>query len=145
MTEDVQQIELLFPQGKTVTLKGKSYVIKPFGFGKFPKIMKLFQDLKDVPTTSEQTSVKDLIAFIGENAEVVVEFSVLATGEKREFFDDVPADEGVELVQAIIAVNSDFFVKRLQPKLLMGLSKLTESVGGMSSQDSSQPATALAT
>lgn len=142
MNEEVKQIEQLFPSGKEVTLKGKVFNIKPFGFGKFPKVLKLLKDMKDVASTDATLASVDVPTLVMENADVVVEFAILATGEKKEFFDDLPLDEAVELLQAIIEVNADFFVKRLQPKLLTALSKLSESVGGLSSQGSSQPATA---
>lgn len=132
----------LFPQGKQVVVKGEEFTIKPFGFGKFPKVLELFKRLKDTPVAAGTGgTVKEIIDIIADNGEVVVEFAMLATGKKRDFFDDVTLDQAVELVQAIIEVNADFFVKRLQPKLLEAMSKLTASLGGALSQDLSQPAT----
>jgi hypothetical protein len=143
MSNDAKEVEQLFPQGKEVTLKGKAYQIKPFGFGQFPKVLKLFKDVKDVKIGGEGgVQFGDMTTFMLENADIVVEFAMLATKEKREFFDDVALDESVDLVQAIVEVNADFFVTRLQPKLLTAMSKLTESVGGLSSQSLSQTATA---
>lgn len=140
MTEPTKEIEQLFPQGKDVTLKGKKYVIKPFGFGKFPRVLKLLKGINEVGPQGAVSS-NEIMSFIMDNSDIVIEFSMLATGESREFFEDVPLDEAVDLLQSIIEVNADFFVKRLQPKVMGALAKLTESVGGMLSQDSSLPAT----
>lgn len=144
MNDATKEIEQLFPQGKPVTLKGKEYIVKPFGFGKFPKVLKL---MNSVNTGSAVANVADLPkmdlgAFIVDNSDVVVDLCVLAISEKKEWFDDLPGDEGIKLCQAIVEVNADFFMTRLQPQLLEALSGLTSSVGALSSQISLQPATA---
>jgi len=144
MNDTVQQIEQLFPQGKEVILKGKPYIIKPFGFGKFPRVLKLLKDVRtsDAPSTVADLPKMNLSSFIADNAETVVSLCSLAINEKEPWFDDLPSDEGVKLCQAIVEVNADFFVTRLQPQLLEALSGLTASVGGLLSQGSSAPVTA---
>jgi hypothetical protein len=141
MSTDIKEVELLFPQGKEVTVKGEQLVIKPLGFGKFPKLLHLLKGIQDVKATPEGKPMKmDTVDLIVNNADSVVEFCALCTGKPRSYFDDVPMDEAVSLVSALVAVNADFFVKRLQPKLLGVLSEVTALVGGLSSPDLSQPA-----
>jgi hypothetical protein len=152
MSTDTKEIELLFPQGKTITLKGKEHIIKPFGFGKFPKLLRLLKGIKVdyAPKSLEETievakeiaKTSVIMDIITDNSDRVVEVCELATNQKKEFFDDLPPDEAVMLLHAIIEVNTDFFIKRLQPQVLSALSSLSGSVGGMLSQDSSQPAIA---
>lgn len=147
MSADTTEIKQLFPQGKEVSLKSKPVMVKPFGFGKFPKVLKLLKDIKtenDLPADIQDLNkvrVMDVASLIANNAEVVVELCALAINEKLPFFDDLPSDEGIELCQAVIEVNADFFITRLQPQLLKALSGLSTSVGGLLSQDSSQTAT----
>lgn len=149
MSDNIQEITQLFPQGKEVTLKGKKVVVKPFGFGKFPKVLRLLKDLKveeesvpkDIKDIPAAVRTMDVAALVVENSEKVVDLCVLAIDQPTAYFNDLPGDEGIELCQAIIEVNADFFVARLQPKLLVALSGLSKSVGGLLSQDLSQPAT----
>lgn len=152
MSDALQDVTLLFPLGKSVTLKGKTITVKPFGFGKYPRILKLLKGLnvgEDAPANAGEAMKKiqgnakaDIMALIADNSDAVVELCALAVDQQKAYFDDLPPDEAIELVQAIIEVNADFFIKRLQPKLLGALSGLTASVGGLLSQDSSPPATA---
>jgi len=148
MSDLSEEVKQLFPQGKTITLKGKDVVVRPFGFGKFPKVLKLMKDVKldsvpaDVAALTESVQKMNIMTLLADNADTVVELSALAIGQPLAYFDDLPADEGVVLCQAIVEVNADFFIARLQPKLLLAFSGLSQSVGGMLSQGSSQPATA---
>lgn len=147
MTDDTKEIALLFPSGKEITLKGKKVIVKPFGFGKFPKVLQLAKDLKldnEAPAGADGVAVAkslDIGTIMAENADKVVDLCALALGVKSDYLDDLPPDEGIELCQAIIEVNADFFIKRLQPKLLTALSGLSGSVGALLLQDSSQPGT----
>jgi hypothetical protein len=149
MTDTLPQIAQLFPQGKTITLKGKSYTVKPFGFGKFPKILHLLKGFSipdNIPANAEALTKAaksvDLGKVIAENSERVMELCSLAINEQAKFFDDLDPDEGIDLCWAIIEVNADFFITRLQPKLLQALSGLTASVGQLLPQDSSAQGTA---
>jgi hypothetical protein len=142
MTQDNKEITQLFPQGKEVTLKGTPFTIKPIGFGKLPAVLKLLKEAKDVQVENDQLKMGALGSFMMANGELVVDLCALATNQKKEFFDDVPLDEALDLLQAVFEVNADFFIKRLQPKLLTALSKLSESAGGLSSQGLLQTATA---
>lgn len=143
MNELEKDVNQMFPQGISVKLKTKDYMIKPFGFGQFPKVIKLFEGVGDIKASKpEGLSVSDFMRFAVENSEIVIEFSMLATKEKRDFFDDLPPDEGIKLLQAIIEVNLDFFMSRLQPVVMEALEKLTKSAGAVSSQLSSPTATA---
>lgn len=127
------EITTLFPQGKEVTLKGEKFLVMPFGFGQFPKVLSLMKRLKD-PAEGSQLTLATLGTMLADNADVVVEFSTLATKKPASFFEDVPMDEGVALVQAIIEVNADFFVKRLQPTVMQAIEALQNSLGALSSQ-----------
>lgn len=150
MSTNEQEITLLFPQGKSIVIKGETIALKPFGFGKFPKVLKVIKSLKTegrpALRSAEEAAAAigslDIVSLIADNSDAVVELCALALNKPVTYFDDVPPDEAVDLVQAIIEVNADFFVKRLQPKLLTALSGLSASVGGMLSQVSSPTGTA---
>ena len=129
MTVDpVSEITDLFPAGKEVSLKGKVYKIMPFGFGKFPKVLSLVKGFKD--PTGGAVTIANLGDLLADNSEAVIELAALATSEKREFFDDLPMDQAIDLMQAVLEVNASFFVSRLQPKILKAVEELTKSLGG---------------
>lgn len=109
-----QEISQLFPQAKKVTVKGKPFIIKPFGFGQFPAVLKLLDELKTTNKDGEQYAP---IPLIMHNIDKAVEMCKLATDQNEAFFKDVPADQAVELCMTIIEVNRDFFLEQLQPML----------------------------
>lgn len=137
-----QQIEQMFPQSKEVAVKGDTLVIKPFGFGQFPKLIKILKGANfgagQTETTGtaivEATAKLDVIDMLTENADVVLDICALASRKPRDWFDDVPAEEGVALAMAILSVNVDFFVNRLQPMLVGALEEFNQSVGQKLSQ-----------
>jgi hypothetical protein len=133
MNDTVNEVSLLFPQGKEIEIKGEKLVIKPFGFGKFPKVVKLMKDFTP-PKDGTSVTMGNIAEMLADNSEAVMELSVLATGKPREWFDSVAMDEGVVLLKTIVEVNADFFVKRLQPRTLEAINQLQESLGALSSQ-----------
>lgn len=146
MDSSVQEIELLFPQGKEVMVGGEKLTIKPFTFGQFPKVLNCLKGVQDeVEETSPEGVVKkrrlgmdELVSNYGDK---VIELCTIATGRPASFFEKVEVDQGIDLLQAILEVNSDFFVKRLQPKILGVTSSLSRLLGGASSASSLPPAT----
>lgn len=133
MSASAQEITSLFPQGKEVTIKGEKMLIRPFGFGQFPKVLALMKRLKD-PAEGATLTLNTLGEMLADNSDVVIEFAMLATKKDKTFFDDMDLVEGVDLVQAILEVNADFFVKRLQPKVMAAMQQLQSSLGALSSQ-----------
>lgn len=133
MSTNTQEVSLIFPEGKEITVKKEAIKIMPFGFGKFPKLLALMKDFKE-PAPGTEVNIKNIAVMIADNSEAVMELCMLATGKKREWLDDVPPDEAVILLRSIFEVNIDFFVKRLQPTILESIQKVQDSVGALSSQ-----------
>lgn len=137
-----KEVDLLFPTGKPITLNKKEVIVAPYGFGKFPKVMavlgRLAEDVQAGSNKSDEELVKKLLQ---EGGEEVITLCMLAIDQDRKYFDTLPGDEGIELVQAILEVNRDFFTKRLQPKVMAIVSKLSELVGAKSLLDSSKTVT----
>lgn len=131
MSTVTNEVALLFPQGKAVKVKTEEIIIKPFGFGKFPKVLALMKTFKDPAPGTDITTVS-IGHLLADNAESVMELIVLATGKPRAYFDDMEMDEGVDVIAAILEVNADFFVKRLQPKTMQAIQQLQNSLGALS-------------
>lgn len=143
-----QDVELLFPQGKQVTVKKEVLTIMPYGFGQFPRVLKAIKDIADkVPDTKPTAEgvvsmgTKEITELVISAGEPVVQLCAIATKKDIKWFDDVPSDQAVDLLTAIVEVNRDFFVKRLQPKMMAAIENLSGLVGAVSSPDSSQPGT----
>lgn len=76
----------------------------------------------------------------------------LATGEPEEWLGELQPDEMVQLIAEVVAVNMDFFVKRLAPAIKAALGRighlpaaLGAAAGPTPGSDSSSTATAAAT
>jgi hypothetical protein len=126
---DTKQITQLFPQGKEIQVGGKRITIKPIGFGKFPKVLKILDGLK-VPEGAE-TNSKVLFDIVKDNADAMLDLCALGSGLDRKDLEDLPMDEGLELVQAILEVNVDFFAKTLLPKITEMTGKLATAAEGL--------------
>lgn len=141
-----QEVELLFPQGQEVTVAGEKLKIMPFTFGQFPKVLACLKGVRDEIEEQDKDGkmVKRTMAvdeILIQNGDKLLDLCALATGKPISFFEKVSLVEGVDLVQAMVQVNGDFFVKRLQPKLLKAMGELNGLLGGASSLASSKPVT----
>lgn len=147
---DTKEIELLFPQGKVVKMKGQDVTIMPFGFGKFPKVLDCIKRLKLGDVNSDESGAAkvqayDSLQLVMNNADIALELIALAIGKPLSYFDDLPPDEGIAAGLAVIEVNQDFFVNRLQPMATEALGSLAGLVGEKSPVASLQPGTATPT
>jgi hypothetical protein len=127
-------LEVLFPEGKTVTANGEQITIKPYTFGQIPKVIGAVRKLAG---TMEGDTINVLEA-IEKGGEDLIALVMFTTGKPREWFDSLGADEGVALVTAIFEVNKDFLEKRVKPMLPTSLFGTAEpQPGGEASPDSS--------
>lgn len=121
-----EQIEAVFPESLEVKIKGKTYTVKPFGIGKYPKVIKLFSTvLKD----RKEGEGMDWLTLIGEHGDKVITLFSMTIGEPEQFFDDVAPDEAFALGNAIIQLNSEVITKKLIPQLAAMGGQLAETVG----------------
>lgn len=126
----MSEIQTLFP-GKEVTLStGETITIKPFTFGQLPKALKLSQKIGQALADSynagklsdAKVAVSAAIEVLAEGGEEIIELVGLATGKPRAWFDTVPGEDTLDILNAFIEVNKDFFTQKVLPKV-MGLMK----------------------
>lgn len=130
MSED---LKALFP-GQEVDAGGETITVSPFVFGQLPKVAKCFASIKGVIESG------NLIEIASAGGEDLLELLCLAANKPRKWFDKLPSDEGLNLMAAVIQVNRDFFVQRMNPTL----QRLTQAMGGTGAPSlpaSSVPAT----
>jgi hypothetical protein len=129
----MSDIDILYPEGKAVTVQGESLVIKPYAFGQIAKVSKLaypiLKALSDggllkMATVDGKATLSiasdwmaRIVEIMGIGGEELLSLVAFSTGKPRDWLDTIALDEGIELTKAIIEVNSDFFVKRILPML----------------------------
>lgn len=120
-----EQLEVLFPSGKEITLTGKQFTITPFKFGQLPKVIKAitkaatnYEALK-----IEGTKIKPEVALtiLSESGEDLIVLLSDILQVERTFIENLDPDEAVNLIIAFFEVNSDFFTKRVVPLITKAL------------------------
>ncbi len=113
-TNPTAELEILMPLGEVVTLaSGEPITIKPYTFGQLLKALKYLTVLIDVMDGTEL----DILRALASHGEEVIGLIMLATGKERDFFENLDSAEGIDLALATYRVNSDFFARKLMPKL----------------------------
>ncbi len=138
------EIDVLFPDGKTLTIGGDEITIKPLTFGQIPKASKMIAPIIKAMSSAELggQSLLDLagnwVEIMAVGGEDLMSLIGWAIGKDRAWFDALGMDYGILLVKTVIEVNSDFFTKRVMPML----PQVSPDSGATSSPSSSAPDTA---
>jgi hypothetical protein len=106
------ELKVLFP-GREVIVGGETIAVKPFKMGQYPKVIEIIADI--APLIAQADGNMMTIATLG--AEQVMRLAAISTGKKREWFDNVEADEGLVLLTAVLEENWKFFQKKVKPEL----------------------------
>lgn len=153
----MSDLEMMYPEGKTVVVQGESLVIKPYAFGQLAMVSKLARPvISAMVDNGVFESSGDTLALAGgiiramsEGGEDVLALVAYSIGKPREWLDTIQIDEGVELARSIFEVNADFFKKRILPILPRAAAnpepETAASAGDTSSQISLQTDTAVGT
>lgn len=120
------QLEVLFPQGKTLNIQGQELTIKPFKFGKLPAVFKAMEPIAGlffnltVAGTNQISLISQLISEGGDN---IMDLIVIGSGKTKEWVEELETEEGIDLLTAIIEVNFSFFTQKILPKLTQKLAQ----------------------
>lgn len=140
------EMDILFPEGKILTIGGEEITIKPLTFGQIPKASKMVAPIIKAMAKSELAgdSVMDMagnwVDILAIGGDDLLNLIGWAIGKDRAWFDTLQMDEGIELVKAVIEVNSDFFTKKVMVLFDIPEPKNLED-GATSSPSSSAPDT----
>lgn len=141
------EMDILFPEGKILTIGGEEITIKPLTFGQIPKASKMVAPIIKAMAKSELAGDSvidmagnwvDVLAIGGDDLLNLIGWAI---GKDRAWFDTLQMDDGVELVKSVIEVNADFFTKKVMDRLNLGALGSKET-GATSSPSSSAPDTA---
>lgn len=128
----MSEIQTLFP-GKEVTIStGETITIKPFTFGQLPKALKLSQKIgqslasayNDGKLTDSKQAITSAIECLADGGEEIIELVMLATGKPRTWFDTVPGEDTIDILNAFVEVNKDFFTQKIIPKVMGMINKV---------------------
>ena len=124
-----EELKVLFPETSVTLSTGETIALKPFTFGQLPKALSLAGGVatlvqRAVESDNFQKEVLGVIAEGGEDLLLLIAFGI---GKPRAWFDELQTDDGVLLTSEFLAVNFDFFTKRVLPKFNEGMAKLKRS------------------
>ena len=115
------ELEVLFPEGNTVTIQQENITIKPFKLGQLPKVFRLIQPVSALifAAMKDQSlvTIDTIMNIMGEGGDNIIELLAVACNKPREWADNLEMDESVDLFAALIEVNTDFFIHKVLPKV----------------------------
>lgn len=117
MEEELKELEALQPLSSIVNIKGIAVEVKPFKFRQLFMALKHVSNLVSEINTYEDQTVQ-ILRVLGEHPEDVIGLISLSSGQPITFFEDLDAEEGIDLALAVWTVNKDFFSQKIQPKLV---------------------------
>lgn len=138
----MDDLNTLVPPATTITVGGESLSITPLRIGELPAFTRAI-----APAIAEfRRDGVDWLALFGLHGEAMLSALAVATRKPREWIEQLAADEAILLATTIIEVNSDFFARRVLPKVEAAMVRLpTISAGSTSPSASSPTATASPT
>lgn len=107
-------LDILDPPGRNVTVAGQSITVKPLTIGQLPRFVRAIQAA--VPQLAGDQD-PDWLVLIAEHGEALIGAAAVATGIEEKDIQSLAPDEFVLLCGAIFEVNVDFFVHRLAPAM----------------------------
>lgn len=113
-TEIMKELEALQPNQIEVKVGGETIVVKPFKFKQLLQALRYLSEMTENMGFMDELGIFRLIA---AHPEQVMGLIKLATDKPDSFFDDLEAEEGVDIALAVWKVNSDFFSQKLGPKM----------------------------
>lgn len=115
----MDELEVMFPQGKTLSINDANLTIKPFKFGELSKVMKLTDGILGSLMGASQGKDLALVfrTVIGDHGDKVAELMALSSKQSVEWINELDVDQAIELFAAIVEVNADFFIRRVLPKV----------------------------
>lgn len=122
---------MLETPARELTVLGEPITIRPITIGQYPAFARAVRPLMAV--VDGEAGEVDVIGLIAEHGEALIEAACVATGRERAWMAGLPPDAFVDLAQAVIEVNLDFFVRRLLPRIQAATDSLSKAVGETSS------------
>lgn len=125
------ELELLFPEGKTITAGGEEIVIAPLSIVRLAKVARILRPAQE--TMGDEIDVTRMLAEHGEAAIAAV---AVALDKPASWAENLLPDEFLTVAMVVFEVNADFFMRRVAPQLARAVAALNnERHGPTSSSD----------
>lgn len=131
----MDDLNVLVPPSVTLTVGGESVAITPLRIGELPAFTRAI-----APAVAEfRRDGIDWLALFGLHGEAMLTALAVATRKPREWIEGLAADEAILLAAKVIEVNSDFFARRVLPKVEAAMAQLPVTAAGSTSPSGSSP------
>lgn len=117
------ELETLIPQPVEIEVAGKKLSILPIKVGKLPAFVRAVAPFFAVFKHGEV----DFIALLSDHGESVLDACAIGSGLPRAEIDDLDPAQLVNIAQAIVEVNMDFFTRRLVPSVTAAMLKAAQT------------------
>jgi hypothetical protein len=125
-------LQQLFPLGKEVMIADKALRITPFKLGELPKVFRAVEPITTLVMEafgSQQSQIKSLTKIMVGGGDNVIDLIAIGSRQPRTWVEDLDADQGIELLAAVIEVNASFFVQKVLPILNREMAKAVPQTG----------------
>lgn len=130
-----EEMKVLFPESSEVSLKsGEVITIKPLTFGQTLKAIEIGKNLGTlIIAASEAENPRDeVIGIMAHGGQDLIALLAFALKKDIDWFDQLPADEGVALTAEFLGVNFDFFTKKVMPEIMKSMTKFKSKASKVS-------------
>lgn len=136
----MSDLKILFPAKEITLSSGEVIAVKPLTFGQLPKAVELTNKLGATLAALDPNSFNDkqnlaqaMFQLLSLSAEDFVVLLAFVLKKPREWFDELPTQDGVQLSIAFLEVNIGFFTQHVRPVLMKAGAQLKTSLESSSS------------
>ncbi|NJK40567.1 MAG: hypothetical protein HC934_02890 [Acaryochloridaceae cyanobacterium SU_2_1] len=109
------QLDILFP-AEPFECGAGVLLVNPFKFGQFKRVLQVLKRyLAELEDSENPRSFVQVMLDVGEEAlDDLAELTEMSTGCDRNFLEELPGHEAMNLFFKVAEVNADFFVQTIQ-------------------------------
>lgn len=120
MSTNDQELKTLYPEGKTITVKGEAFTIKPFVLRNRIKVLTVvaavFTEVYGGATPEQVRNPNGMmLQFISAAGERLIDIYEIVLGKDKEWLGDIQLSDEIEIIKAVIEVNDfPFLISQVQ-------------------------------
>lgn len=114
MAKKEKDLEIFFPQGKEITIKGEKFVITELVFRTRTKVLRIVAEIiqslaKESPNFEVDMS-QGVTVLLNSAGDKLSEIYEIILDRPKEWVEDIPLRDEIALIEAIIEVNDIHFL-----------------------------------
>lgn len=117
MTEKQDELEILTRRGRVVQAGGENITVTTVKVRRVPELMAALRQFGGVTVSAETT----ILPLLETHAPAIAAAVAAAVDRPLVWVEELPAHELLELAEAALEVNADFFFTTVLPRLAAGL------------------------